>query len=393
MYKDDFPLLKNNPLIYLDTAASAQKPVCVLQTMDNFYRNFYANVHRGQCDIAVQATEAYEAARQTVAQFIGATSSDIVFTKSATEAINLVANSYAWTLKAGDEVLISIAEHHANFVPWQQACLKSGATLKTAGVLPDGTLDMTDFNMKLSPRTKVVALTHISNVLGTTNPIEQAIQAAHRVGARILIDASQSVAHLPIDVSVLKCDFLAFSGHKIYGPTGIGVLYGQADALKELQPYQYGGDMIKEVFVDKTTFAEPPACFEAGTPPIAEALGLAAALEYIHHIGFKKIQEHDQVLSSCALSGLENFPNGDILGKSHSKTGLVSFNIKGIHPSDLAFILAKENICVRVGHHCAMPLHQALGAPLSLRISFGIYNTKTDVQVFLEALQKAVSFF
>ena len=392
MFKKDFPILAQS-ITYLDSAATTQKPKVLLNQTNTFYKKDYANVHRGTCALANQATTMYEQARQKVADFIGAESKNIVFTKGATEAINLVAAGYAQMLKPGDEVLVSIAEHHANFVPWQQACLKSGATFKVFNVLPDGRFDMKDFKEKLSPKTRVVAVGHISNVLGVVNPIKEIVELAHKVGAKVLLDAAQSISHLPIDVKELDVDYLAFSGHKVYGPTGIGVLYGKTEALNELPPYQFGGDMIDEVKVEGTTFALAPTKFEAGTPPITQAIGLGISLDYIKNIGLEKIQKHEKALMKSLIKGLKEIPNIQFLGDPKYKTALVSFNIAGIHPNDLGFILAKENICVRIGHHCAMPLHTYFKMAASLRVSFGLYNTQEDVRTFLKAFHKAIGFF
>ena len=392
MFKKDFPILAQN-ITYLDSAATTQKPKVLLNQTDTFYKKDYANVHRGTCALANQATSMYEQAREKVADFIGAESKNIVFTKGATEAINLVASGYAQTLKAGDEVLISIAEHHANFVPWQQACLKSGATFKVFNILSDGRFDMDDFKAKFTDKTKVVAIAHISNVLGIVNPVKEIVKFAHEKGVKVLLDAAQSISHLPIDVKDLDVDYLAFSGHKVYGPTGIGVLYGKTECLNELPPYQFGGDMIDEVKVEGTTFALAPAKFEAGTPPITQAIGLGISLEYIKKIGFDKIQKHEKGLMKSLIKGLKEIPNIQFLGDPKYKTALVSFNITGIHPNDLGFILAKENVCVRIGHHCAMPLHNYFKMAASLRVSFGLYNSKEDVQTFLKAFRKAIGFF
>ena len=392
MFKKDFPILAQN-ITYLDSAATTQKPKMLLNQTDIFYKKDYANVHRGTCALANQATTMYEQARAKVADFIGAESKNIVFTKGATDAINLVAAGYAQTLKTGDEVLVSIAEHHANFVPWQQACLKSGATFKVFNILPDGRLDLDDFKAKLTDKTKVVAIAHISNVLGVVNPVKEIVKLAHEKGAKVLLDAAQSISHLAIDVKDLDVDYLAFSGHKVYGPTGIGVLYGKSECLNELPPYQFGGDMIDEVKVEGTTFALAPAKFEAGTPPITQAIGLGVSLEYVKKIGFDKIQKHEQNLMKSLIKGLKEIPNIQFLGDPKYKTALVSFNIAGIHPNDLGFVLAKENVCVRIGHHCAMPLHTYFKMAASLRVSFGLYNTKEDVQTFLKAFHKAIGFF
>jgi len=392
MHKSDFKIFEK-PYIYLDSAASAQKPQVVLDEIMHFYQEDYANVHRGSCALALRATELYEGARQTVADFIGANVKEVVFTKGATEAVNLVASSYAQTLKKGDEVLVCIAEHHANFVPWQQACLLSGATFKTFDVNDDGTWNLDDFQKRLTKKTKVVAVAQISNVLGVLNPVQKLVKLAHGVGAKVILDASQSVAHMPVSVKDLDCDYLVFSGHKIYGPNAIGVLYGKQSALEVLRPYQFGGDMVDTVRVEGTTFAEIPACFEAGTPPIANAIGLGSALKYLSNIGFQYIEKQEKNLFKKLILGLKKIEGVQFLGSPDLKTELVAFNIVGIHPDDLNLILAKENVCVRVGHHCAMPLHTRFGVSASLRVSLGLYNDEKDIDAFLKALQKAIGFF
>ena len=392
MLKTDFKIFEKD-YIYLDSAASAQKPQQVLNKIVKFYQDSYANVHRGSCELAVEATTAYENARQAVADFIHADSKEIVFTKGATEAINLVAASYAKTLQKGDEVLVCIAEHHANFVPWQQACVLSGATFKTFNVNDDGTWDLNDFEKQLNKHTKVVAIAQLSNVLGVINPVEKIVKLAHNMNAKVMIDVAQSISHMPIDVQVLDCDYLAFSGHKIYGPNGIGVLYGKREALEELMPYQFGGDMVDKVTVEKTTFADIPARFEAGTPPIANAIGLAEALNYLSAIGWDKIVDEERKVFSVLIDDLKQIEKIEFLGNPDLKVGLVSFNIKGIHQNDLNLILAKENVCIRVGHHCAMPVHERFGVSASLRVSLALYNDKKDIEKFLKALQKAIGFF
>ncbi len=392
MFKKDFKIF-NKKYVYLDSAASAQKPQAVLDRLMSFYQNEYANVHRSSCQLALRATMAYENARQTVADFIHADVKEIVFTKGTTDAINLVAASYAQTLNKGDELLVCIAEHHANFVPWQQACVLSGATFKTFNVKDDGTWGLDDFKKQLTKRTKVVAVAQLSNVLGVVNPVEKVVKAAHAVGAKVMVDLAQSIAHIPTDVQKLDCDYAAFSGHKIYGPNGIGVLYGKRDALEALRPYQFGGDMVDKVTVAKTTFAEVPARFVAGTPPIANAVGLAEALKYLSQIGWKKLQGEEDKVFAALIKGLKQIDGIEFLGNPDLKSGLVAFNIKGIHPDDLNLILAKENVCVRVGHHCAMPIHTRFGVTASLRASLGLYNDSKDVAAFLKALQKAIGFF
>lgn len=391
-YKKDFPIFDNSDLVYLDSAASAQKPRVVLRAMNDFYETSYSNIHRGTCSLAVHATNLYEKTRQRVADFIRTQPENIIFTKGATDAINMVAGGIGQSLKPGDEVLVSIAEHHANFVPWQQVCLKSGATFKVFGVLNDGRIDMQDFQSKLSSRTKMVAVTQLSNVLGVVNPVKQMTDLAHQAGALVLVDGAQSIAHMPVDVEDLNSDFFVFSSHKLYGPTGTGVLYGKRQALENLPPYQFGGDMVKEVTVQKTTFAELPARLEAGTTPFVEVVGMGVAIEYIRAIGMEKIASYEQNLTDILMDELRKIPHIDLLGTAE-KSGIVSFNIKGIHPNDLAFVLAKQNICVRVGHHCAMPIHECFGKTASVRVSFGIYNTQKDVELFMTALKKALSFF
>ena len=392
LYKKDFPIFDNSDLVYLDSAASAQKPRVVLRAMNDFYESSYSNIHRGTCSLAVHATELYENARQKVADFIHTRSKNIIFTKGATDAINMVAAGIGQSLKPGDEILVSIAEHHANFVPWQQICLKTGATFKVFNVLQDGQIDLQDFKSKLSLNTKMVAVAQLSNVLGVVNPIHEMAQMAHNAGAQILVDGAQSIAHMPVNVEELGADFFVFSSHKLYGPTGIGVLYGKRTALENLPPYQFGGDMVKEVTVQKTTFAELPARLEAGTTPFVEAVGMGVAIDYILSIGIDKIAAYEQMLTDALMSELKNISTVELLGTA-KKSGIISFNIKGIHPNDLAFVLAKQNICVRVGHHCAMPIHECFGKTASVRVSFGIYNTLKDVELFLSALKKALSFF
>ena len=394
IYKKDFPIFQNEHPIFLDSAASTQKPACVLDALYHFYTTSYANVHRGSCDLSNKATVAYENARQKVTDFIHAPCKQIIFTKNATESINIVSSGYTQLLQKGDEVLISESEHHANFVTWQQACLRCGATFKTFKVLPSGIIDLDDFHQKLSDKTKMVALTHLSNVLGVENPIADLIKSAHKYGAKVLVDGSQSVAHLPIDVTNLDCDFFAFSGHKLYAPTGIGVLYGKKEALSELPPYQFGGDMVKTVTVAETTFADIPNKFEAGTPPFAEAVGLGSAIDYLSRIGMKQIAENELILTRYLLEQLHDIQDIEFIGTDTTqKKGIVSFVIKGIHPSDIAFALAQQHICVRVGHHCAMPVHHCFNKEVSVRVSLGLYNDKEDIDIFITALKKAVRLF
>ena len=392
MFKKDFPIFDNS-LIYLDSAASAQKPKIVVEALSDFYLKDYSNVHRGTCELANRATRMYESARKKVAEFIGSDEKEIVFTKGATEAINMVATGYGQLLKPDDEVLVSISEHHANFVPWQQLCLKTGAKFCVFNVKEDGSWDLDDFKAKLNENTKIVAVSVMSNVLGVINPVKKLTDIAHQFGAKVLLDGAQSVAHIPTNVKDFGCDYFVFSGHKVYGPTGIGVLYGSLDSLEKLPPYQFGGDMVKDVFIDKTTFADLPAKLEAGTPPIAEAIALQSALNYIQNIGWEEIQKNEKQVFDYLIQKLKNIHQIQFLGNPDIKTGLVSFNIKGIHPNDISMILAKQNVCVRVGHHCAMPIHQFWGVNASIRASLGLYNTTEDVDLFISALQKAIGFF
>lgn len=397
--RKDFPILnrlidgKKN--IYMDTAASAQKPLVLLEKLEKAYLEEYANVHRGSYWLSEVATENYEKARQIAAKFINAESSDsVIFTRSATEGINLVAGTYGLAnLHQGDEVLLSRAEHHANLVTWQQTALKTGAKIVYFDLDDCGNFVWENFEKALSPRTKIVAVTAMSNVLGTIFPVEHICKAAHNIGAKVLIDACQFAVHKKIDVQKFDCDFLAFSGHKVYGPTGIGVLYGKYDLLKEMPPYQYGGDMIEHVSYEKTTFTLPPARFEAGTPAIVQAIGLSASLEYMMQFNFDDIEQYEAELIDYTTKRLLDISGLKILGTAKEKGGVFSFAIEGIHPQDLAFILAKEGVAIRTGHFCAQPLVNALGYNSLARASLGIYTTKEDIDDFITALQKAKNFF
>lgn len=397
--RKDFPILnrlidgKKN--IYMDTAASAQKPLVLLEKLEKAYLEEYANVHRGSYWLSEVATENYEKARQIAAKFINTESSDsVIFTRSATEGINLVAGTYGLAnLHQGDEVLLSRAEHHANLVTWQQTALKTGAKIVYFDLDDCGNFVWENFENALSPRTKIVAVTAMSNVLGTIFPVERICKAAHSIGAKVLIDACQFAVHKKIDVQKFDCDFLAFSGHKVYGPTGIGVLYGKYDLLKEMPPYQYGGDMIEHVSYEKTTFTLPPARFEAGTPAIVQAIGLSASLEYMMQFNFDDIEQYEAELIDYTTKRLLDISGLKILGTAKEKGGVFSFAIDGIHPQDLAFILAKEGVAIRTGHFCAQPLVNALGYNSLARASLGIYTTKEDIDDFITALQKAKNFF
>lgn len=397
--RKDFPILNRlidgNKNIYMDTAASAQKPFVLMQKLEKTYMEEYANVHRGSYWLSEVATENYEQARKIAAKFINASSPDsVIFTRSATEGINLVAATYGLeNLHEGDEILLSRAEHHANLVTWQQTALKTGARVVYFDLGEDGSFIWENFEKTLSKRTKIVAVTAMSNVLGTIFPVEKICAAAHKIGAKVLIDACQFAVHKKIDVQKFDCDFLAFSGHKVYGPTGIGVLYGKYDLLKEMPPYQYGGDMIENVSYEKTTFTLPPARFEAGTPAIVQAIGLGASLEYMMQFDFNEIEKYEEELIKYTTKQLLDIDGLKLFGTANEKGGVFSFAIEGIHPQDLAFILAKEGVAIRTGHFCAQPLVNALGYNSLARASLGIYTTKEDIDDFITALRKAKDFF
>ena len=390
--RKDFPALSqtiygDKPLIYLDNAATAQKPAQVIRAMDEaaLYRN--ANIHRGVHYLSREATEAHERARKTVAKFIGAESSDeVLFTRGTTEGINLVAHSYDRKFfKPGDEVIISVMEHHSNIVPWQ---LLDGIKVVPVPVTESGDLDMEAYRNAFSPRTRFVSMCHSSNVLGTTNPIREIAQIAHEHGVHILVDAAQSVAHRPIDVQELGVDFLAFSGHKLYAPTGIGVLYGRRELLEAIPPYQGGGEMIRRVTFEETTFNEIPFKFEAGTPDFIGSVGLAKAIDYISAIGFEKIMRYEEELLTYATEQLLTLEGIKIHGTSKTKEAVISFTFEGLHPYDVGTLIDRMGIAVRTGHHCAQPLMQELGIDGTIRASFAFYNTKEDIDALILGLKK-----
>ena len=389
--KSEFPVFTTYPdLIYLDTAATAQKPRVVLTAMQKFYESSYANVHRGIYDLARRSTEAYENAKQTVANFINATcAEEIIFTKNATEAFNLVAHSFGAGLRAGDEIIISELEHHANIVPWHMLRERKNIVIKVIPIREDGQLDLDVYRRLLSPKTRLVAVTMMSNVLGIAPPVVEIIAAAHSIGAKVLLDASQAVYHGPVNVAELDVDFVVFTGHKVYGPSGIGVLYGKYDLLNRMAPFLGGGDMIESVAFDRITYAPPPRRFEAGTPPIAEAIGLAAAIDFMTMLGMQNITAHDRALRIATAEKLHDMPRITIHG-SAATSGIISFTAKGAHPQDIATLLDKQNIAIRVGHHCCMPLMKKLGIPATARVSFGLYNTFDDVEKFVKALQQTL---
>lgn len=395
----DFPALAltvhGKPLTFLDSAASAQKPKQVLDAMRFCYENEYANVHRGMYDLSEKATLNFENARKKVQLFLNAASDkEIVFTRGATDALNLVA--YTWgaqNLRAGDEVLITQAEHHSNIVPWQILQKRIPFTLKVAPVSDDGALDMDAFKSLLNEKTKLVSVAHISNVLGTVFPIKEIAKLAHAAGAKVLIDGCQGATHVPVDMQDIDCDFYAFSGHKLYGPTGIGVLYGKRAVLEAMEPFEGGGDMIKSVAFSGSVWADVPARFEAGTPPIMQAIGLGFAIDYVQNIGMANIAEHEKRLCGLLQDGVLSVGGTTPIGTVPDKTGLVSFVTDFAHPQDIAMILDQQGVAVRTGHHCAQPLHERFGQSVSVRASLGVYNTKEDIENFVAALHKVKRFF
>lgn len=397
--RKDFPILaelvNGKPVAYLDSAASAQKPRAVTEATDHVYYTAYANPHRGTYYFADAITNAYEQARETVRQFLNARSArEIVFTRNATESINLVAATWArQNIRAGDEILISEVEHHADLVPWQQICLEKDAKLVVFPVADNGDFIKEEFLKRLNAKTKLVAVTAMSNVLGTIFPIKEITATAHSAGAKVLIDACQYAVHYPLDVQDVGCDFAAFSGHKTYGPTGIGVLYAKAEILETMPPYQFGGDMVDDVTFERTTFADIPARFEAGTPASVQAVGLAAALKYMLSLGFENIIRHEEELTAYANTRLSEVPALKIIGTATNKGGVFSFALGKIHPQDLAFILNKENVAIRIGHHCAQPIVNRMGYNSLARASFGLYTSKEDIDALIAALLKAEKFF
>lgn len=397
--KQDFPILKqivnDEPLVYLDNAATAQKPKQVLACLNDYYRQDNANVHRGVHSLAERATAAYEAAREKVRRFINADSTkEILFTRGATIGLNWAARFAEEVLQADDEVLISVMEHHSNIVPWQEACRKTGAKLVYA-YLKDGELDLEDLKNKVSAKTRFISLTHISNVLGCINPIKEIAQLAHQHNAYMVVDGAQSAPHMTIDVQDLDCDFFAFSGHKMLGPTGIGVLYGKEDILKQMSPVEFGGEMIDFVYEQKTTWKDLPWKFEAGTPNIAGAIALGAALDYLAELGMEQVQAHEQELVAYVLPKLQAIKGLTVYGPENpaKHTGVISFNLEGLHPHDVATALDYEGVAVRAGHHCAQPLINYLGLHSAARASFYIYNTKEDCDKLIEAILKTKEFF
>jgi len=396
----DFPILKREvngkPLIYLDNAASSQKPQQVLDAMTDYYSQHHANVHRGVHTLASEATDLYEAAREKVASFIAAPSStSVVFTRNSTEALNLFAQSWgAANLQAGDEIIVSVAEHHANLVPWHLVAERTGAVIRAIELAEDHRLDLEHFETLLTERTKIVAVAHMSNMLGATHPVTLMAQKAHAVGALMVVDGAQAAPHLPVDVTTLGADVYALSGHKLCGPTGAGALWVREDILRTMPPFLGGGDMIRQVTATHSTYADIPMRFEAGTPNIAEAVGLGAALDYLSDIGMEAVWAHDQALTRYALERLIPLDGITLFGpEGDDRGGIVTFTVDGAHPHDIATALDQEGIAIRAGHHCAQPLHRALGIKASARASFYIYNTEEDVDAFIDTVIKTRDFF
>lgn len=397
--RQDFPILEQTihgkPLVYLDNAASSQKPRIVMEQLVHYYSKDHANVHRGVHTLSERATEAYEEARDKLKRFINARQrEELIFVSGATEGINLIARSYGERfVRAGDEIILTVMEHHANIVPWQLLCERSGAVLKIIPITDQGELDLTAFEGLLSQRTKMVALVHLSNVLGTVNPISEITRLAHAWQVPVLVDGAQACGHWPIDVQALDCDFYVLSSHKAYGPTGVGVVYGKKDWLEQLPPYKGGGDMIETVSFEKTTYNKLPNKFEAGTPNIADCIAFGAALDYLESIGLENIMAHERDLTNYALEKLSAIPGLRLIGQAKKRTGVISFVLDQIHPHDLGTLLDREGIAIRVGHHCAMPLMTRLGLPATARASLGLYNSREDIDALIAGILLAKRFF
>jgi cysteine desulfurase/selenocysteine lyase len=403
--KKDFPIFERkvrggNSLIYLDSGATSQKPNSVIEAESNFYRTVNAAVHRGAHLLAEEASEAYESAREKVAAFIGAISNEVIFTKSATESLNIIAYSFGnpdsrINIKAGDQIVVTEMEHHANLIPWQQLAKRTGAELRWLSVTADGRIDLTNLDQVITKRTKIVAITHQSNVLGSILPVETIVKASHAVGALVVLDACQSAPHFALDVKKLDIDFLAFSGHKTLGPTGIGVLWGKFDLLEKLEPSLFGGSMVDSVTMESATWAATPRKFEAGVPNMAQAVGLSAAIDYLNQIGMHNIAQHEQDLTSYLLKGIISISGVKVIGPVDMKDrgGVVSFTVDGVHPHDVGQVLDQYGIAVRTGHHCAWPLMRKLNLVGTTRASLYLYNSKSDVDSLLESIEKVKSYF
>ncbi len=396
--RSDFPVLNQQvhgkPLVYLDNAATSQKPQAVIDSLVNYYTNDNANIHRGVHTLSERATLSYENARKTVQVFLNASSEkEIVFTRGATEAINLVANGVAEYISAGDEILITAMEHHSNIVPWQMLCEKTGAVLKVAPIDQHGELRLEEFEALISKKTKFAALSHMSNALGTINPIKSLINLLHLNGVPVLIDGAQAIPHIPVDVQALGCEFYVFSGHKLYAPTGIGALYGQLEQLEKMVPYQGGGDMISMVTFDKTVYSKVPYKFEAGTPNIAGTIGLGAAIDYINQVGIEAIAAHENSLLAHAVEQSKSIKKLRIIGTAKNKGAILSFVLDGIHPHDIGTMMDHQGIAVRAGHHCAMPVMDFFGVPATARASFAMYNTHEEVDALMAGIENLIEMF
>lgn len=394
--RKQFPILgrmvKGKPLVYFDNAATSQKPQSVIDALSHYYSHYNANIHRGIHTLAEEATLAYEESRFAVQAFLGAAAVDeIIFTRGTTEAINLVANTWGrQNISAGDEIIISGMEHHSNIVPWQILCEEKHAVLKVIPVLDNGELDMIAYKEMLTERTKMVAVVHVSNALGTINPIKEIIDAAHQVGSKVFIDGAQSAVHLEIDVKAIDCDFFAFSGHKVYGPTGIGALYGKRELLENMPVFHGGGEMIREVTFEKTTYNDLPYKYEAGTPNIADTIALKAALDFSTQIGKEEISKHEAGLLAYATAGLQEIPGLTIIGQASHKVNLVSFIVEGTHPQDIGVLLDNMGIAVRTGHHCTQPLMKRFGIPGTVRASFALYNQQEEIDALISGMHKTI---
>lgn len=392
--RKDFPVLQQTvhgkPLVYLDNAATTQKPLAVLDALEHYYRYDNSNIHRGVHALSERATEAYEQARVAAQKFLNAASSkEIIFVRGTTEGINLVAQTYGRkNVGAGDEILITAMEHHSNIVPWQLLCEEKGAKLRVAPINDRGELLLEEFEKLLDPKTKIVAVGHLSNALGTINPVREIVRMAHARNIPVLVDGAQAAPRMPVDVQTLDCDFYAISGHKMYGPTGIGVLYGKAALLEAMPPWQGGGDMIASVTFDKTIYNRLPYKFEAGTPNIADTIGLGAAIEYLNNLGPEQVEAHEAELLAYATNKVESIPGVQIIGTAREKAGVLSFVIEDIHPHDIGTILDREGIAVRTGHHCAQPVMQRFNIPATVRASFGLYNTREEVDALAAGIRK-----
>jgi cysteine desulfurase/selenocysteine lyase len=395
----DFPILAREvygkPLVYLDNAASAQKPEAVIRAERDVYEKCYANIHRGVHWLSVHATDAYDAAREKARAFINAADTrEIIFVRGTTEAVNLVAQTYGRTrVRAGDEILITGLEHHSNIVPWQLLCEEKGSALRVAPLTDSGEVDLDAMERLITPRTRIVSVAHLSNALGTVLPIRRIVEMAHSRGVPVLVDGAQAVPRMSVDVRALDCDFYAFSSHKIYGPTGVGVLYGKAALLDEMPPYQGGGDMIRSVTFEKTTFNALPYKFEAGTPNIAGGIAFGAALDYVSAIGLSSIEAHESDLLQYATASVSEIPGLRIIGTAREKAGVLSFVVDRVHPHDIGTVLDREGIAIRTGHHCAQPVMDRFGLPATARASFGLYNTREEVDALVRAIHKVIGMF